>query len=159
MEQSEIFVKMALHAWNVQIGRTEKFFDSLSDEELFKQVAPGKNRIIYLLGHLIAVNDNIIGLFGLGQRSYAHLDDPYVKNPDGSAFETPDPTALRNHWKSSNDELNAYFGQMSVNDWFSKHTAMTEEDFVKEPTRNKLSVLLNRTGHVAYHLGQLILAK
>jgi hypothetical protein len=29
----------------------------------------------------------------------------------------------------------------------------------KEPTRNKLSVLLNRTSHVAYHLGQLILAK
>jgi hypothetical protein len=36
---------------------------------------------------------------------------------------------------------------------------MTDEDFAKNPARNKLSVLLNRTSHVAYHLGQMLLAK
>lgn len=159
MEQKEIFVKMALVAWNMQISRTTKFFDSLSDEELLNQVAPGRNRIIYLLGHLVAVNDNIIALFGIGKRSYAHLDEAYITNPDSAMPDSPDPSVLRNYWKISNEELTAYFNQMSADEWFSKHTAMTDEDFVKEPTRNKLSVLLNRTSHVAYHLGQLVLAK
>jgi hypothetical protein len=71
----------------------------------------------------------------------------------------PDSAELRDQWKKSNQELSDHFRSMSADDWFSRHTAMTDEDFSKEPSRNKLSVLLNRTGHVAYHLGQLMLAK
>jgi hypothetical protein len=48
---------------------------------------------------------------------------------------------------------------MSADDWFRAHSAMTEEDLAADPGRNKLSVLINRTNHVAYHLGQLVLAK
>ena len=33
------------------------------------------------------------------------------------------------------------------------------EDFIKEPHRNKLNVLLTRTTHLAYHAGQLALLK
>lgn len=155
----QIFVQMVLHAWNVNIKRAEKFFDSLTDEELLKEVAPKRNRVNYLLGHLIAINDNMIGLFGLGNRSYAHFDEPFVKNPDRSGLDMPDTTTLKNDWKKSNAELTSYFDKMTPQDWFSKHNAMTEEDHIKEPSRNKLSVLINRTNHVAYHLGQLVLAK
>lgn len=159
MEQQQLFIEMALNAWNTQITRTEKLIDSLSDEGLMKEVAPGKNRIVYLLGHLIAVNDGIIALFGAGERSYGHFDEAFIKNPDKSGLEMPDAAALRNEWKKSNAELSAYFEKMTPADWFSKHTAMTDEDFVKTPSRNKLSVLLNRTSHVAYHLGQMVLAR
>jgi hypothetical protein len=37
-----------------------------------------------------------------------------------------------------------------------KHTAVSDADFAKEPHRNRLSVVLNRAGHVQYHLGQLV---
>src|SRR5687768_6223566 len=50
--QTDIFVEMAIKAWNVQISRTSKFLDSLDDQSLSKEIAPGKNRISYLLGHL-----------------------------------------------------------------------------------------------------------
>ena len=53
----------------------------------------------------------------------------------------------------------ARHGKMMPDDWFSRHTAMTDEDFEKEPGRNKLSVVINRTNHMAYHLGQLVLVK
>jgi len=36
---------------------------------------------------------------------------------------------------------------------------MTDEDLAKDPGRNKLSVLINRTNHMAYHIGQLVLYK
>ena len=44
---------------------------------------------------------------------------------------------------------------MSESDWHSKHTAVSEEDFKKEPHRNKLNVMLSRVTHKASHLGQM----
>jgi len=62
-DQQAIFVKMAMHAWNLNIQRAEKVFESLSDEDLMREVSAGKNRGIYLLGHLIAINDTMISIF------------------------------------------------------------------------------------------------
>ena len=157
--QPQIFIAMAIKAWDIQISRADKFFNALDDQSIQKEIAPGKNRIIYLLGHLIAVNDGMITLFGKGERAYAHLDEAFVKNPDRSGLASPDAAALKQHWKTSNEQLSKLFASMTPEDWFGKHTSMTEEDLTREPTRNKLSVLLNRTNHVAYHLGQLVLVK
>lgn len=159
MEPAEIFVQAALKAWNIQLNRADAFFAAVSDEGLQKEIAPGKNRIIYLLGHLIAVNDGMITLFGLGERSYAHLDEAFVKNPDKSNLPMPDAATLRQDWNRAKSILTEGFAAMSPADWMSRHTAMTDEDFKKEPSRNKLSVLLNRTNHMAYHIGQLMLVK
>jgi hypothetical protein len=158
MDQTKILIDTAIKAWDMQISRTDKFLNSLQEGSLTKEIAPGKNRISYLLGHLIAVNDNINPLFG-SPRSYAHLDEAFVKNADRATNPEPDTTTLLNDWKKSNEQLSALFARMTPDDWFSKHTAMTDADFAKEPTRNKLAVLLNRTGHIAYHLGQLALAR
>ncbi|HKH62952.1 MAG TPA: DinB family protein [Flavitalea sp.] len=159
MEQQEVFVQMALKAWNTQVNQANKFFDALPDDSVLREVAPGKNRVIYLLGHLIAVNDTMISLFGLGERLYAHLDEAFVKNPDRSGLEIPEISTLKADWKRSNEMLVDYFNRIPAADWFKKHTAMTDEDLVREPTRNKLSVLINRTNHLSYHLGQLLLVK
>jgi short-subunit dehydrogenase len=43
-------------------------------------------------------------------------------------------------------------------DWAQKHTHVSAEDFAANPHRNRLSILLSRTSHVAYHLGQTALA-
>ena len=155
MDQQQVFVQMALKAWNIQVNNANKFFDALSNESFLAEIAPGKNRIIYLMGHLIAVNDTMITLFGLGERLYKHLDDAFVNNPDRSGLPMPDISTLKADWKRSNEVLTSYFNQMPASDWFTKHSAMTDEDLAKEPGRNKLSVLINRTNHLAYHLGQL----
>ena len=44
---------------------------------------------------------------------------------------------------------------MPADKWFTRHESMTDADFEKDPARNKLSVLLNRTNHLAYHFGQI----
>src|SRR5574339_890233 len=95
IDQRQTFVQMVLKQWNIHVSRLYKFFDGLSDEVLLYEIAPGKNRVIYLLGHLIAANDSMISLFGLGERKYAHLDDAFLKNPDKSSLEMPDPATLR----------------------------------------------------------------
>lgn len=159
MNHDELFVKMALSAWNTHIQRMNKFLEDFSDEQLYTEVAPGKNRIIYLLGHLIAVHDNMLKLFSIGDRLYAHLDEIFLNSPDKATTTFADADKLRSYWKKLNDILSVKFNQMSTSDWFAKHAAISAEDFAKEPERNKLNVLINRTNHLAYHLGQLQLVK
>jgi hypothetical protein len=141
----ELFVKMALQAWDVQIKRTEKLINSLSDEQLLQEVAPGRNRGIYLLGHLIAVHDAMLPLFSLGEKLYPELEEPFIKNPDSAGFKMPAIKDLRERWTAIHSKLSEAFNAMTAEQWLQRHTAMTDEDLQREPHRNKLSVLMSRT--------------
>jgi len=149
---------MALKAWNQQISRADKFFETQSDDDLQKEVAPGKNRISYLMGHLASSNDTMMTLFGFGPKLFPSFEEIFSKNPD-RAMPQPPASEIRKGWKEVHAALAKHFETLSVDAWLDKHTAMTVEDLAKEPTRNKLSVLISRTNHVAYHMGQLILTK
>jgi len=50
------------------------------------------------------------------------------------------------------------FEKMSESDWVQRHSAVSEEDFAKDPSRNRFAILLSRTNHLSYHLGQALLA-
>jgi hypothetical protein len=156
INQQQLFTKMALDAWNTQIDRFNKLLNSLSDEQLQKEVAPEKNTGIYLLGHLAAVHDALLPLLGLGEKLYPQLDDVFLKNPDNSGLEKPPAKDVRNYWNEINKTLAQHFNRFTMEEWLQKHTAISDKDFEKEPYRNKLNVLLNRTNHVAYHLGQFV---
>jgi hypothetical protein len=155
MDQQQLFVKMALGAWDTQIGRAEKLFNSFTDEQLLQEVAPGKNRMIYLLGHLVAYHDMLAETMGIGQRAYAHLDEAFLKNADKKGFEMPDAATLRAAWTAVHTNLTTLFNSLSAADWFEKHTVVSDDDFAKDPTRNRLNMVMNRTAHVAYHAGQI----
>ena len=158
MNREDLFVRMALQAWETYIKRTNSFFDGLTDEQLFREIAPGKNRAIYLLGHLTAIHDLMLPLLGLGNRQYPQLDDIFIANAD--RIKDPLPAKeLRTYWTAANEQLSHHFSKLTADEWFQKHTLVSAEDFAKEPHRNKLNVLINRTNHLAYHLGQLMLIK
>ena len=157
MTPQEITVKMALQSWETQVSRATKVFDSLNDEQLWQEIAPRRNRGVYLLGHLIVVNDGLFKLFGLGNRLHADLDNAFLHNPDKAGLDFPSTLVLRQAWIDVHAKLSEQFQNLSANTWFQRHQSMTDEDFANEPSRNKLSVLLNRTAHTAYHLGQVAL--
>ncbi len=159
MEQQEVFVQVALRSWNGQMENADKFFDSLSDEEMMKEVSPGKNRVIYLLGHLVAVHDRMLELLGAGDRLYANLDEAFIGSPDKSGHDFPEIAVLRADWKKSKEAVTAAFAKFTPADWLGRHMSMTDEDLVKDPARNRLSVLLSRTNHLSYHLGQVKLVR
>lgn len=159
LPDKDLFVMMAIAAWQTQNTRVDQFLLAVNDELLESEIAPGKNRGVYLLGHLTAVNDNLFRLFGLGERMHADLDKIFLDKPDKSGLAFPSTADLRAYWKEVNEKLVSEFGKMTTDDWFNRHSAVSPDDFRKEPHRNKLNVLLNRTSHQAYHLGQLILLK
>jgi hypothetical protein len=149
----------ALRAWKLNIDRTGKFFAALSEEQLLQEIAPGKNRLIYLWGHLTAINDALLPLLGLGQRLHPELDAMFVSNPDRSLKKTLSGEELKRVWDETNDALWMAFSRLSASEWLQKHTAVSEEDFEREPHRNRFTILLGRTAHLAYHFGQAKLAE
>jgi DinB superfamily len=159
MDQKTIFTNMALKAWQQQVDRTSKFISELSDEQLMKEIAPGKNRVVYLVGHLAGIHDAFPEILGLGKRTYPELQSIFLDAPDKSIEKIPTVSELRIIWTAVHDRLKNEFAKMSPEDWFKRHESMTDEDFEKDPARNKLSVLLTRTNHLAYHFGQMRLLK
>jgi hypothetical protein len=159
MTTEPIFIKMVLDAWHMHIKRTGELFNSLSDEELMKEIAPGRNRGVYLLGHLAAVHDAILPLLELGDPLHPELWDPFVERPDREVEELPATQTLREYWKEINTNLADNISSLSPEAWFQKHASVSADDFAKEPHRNKLNIIVNRTNHLANHLGQLLLLK
>ncbi len=148
-----------LSNWENENKKVTKLLSEVSDEQLAKQVAPGKNTGVYLLGHLIGANDSLTTLFGLGPKMYPELEHIFLRSPDGAVAEKPSTTELRAMWEKQTEVLAEHLNKFTDADWHSRHTAVTEEDFAKEPNRNKLNVLITRTLHQSYHLGQLALLK
>jgi len=159
MDQQQLFVKMGLASWNLQIDRATKVFDAFSDEELYTPVAPGKNRIIYLYGHLATYHDALKETLGLGKWDKPQYAAIFLQNPDNVEADLPSVAELKTYWQTVHAELNELFVNLPAADWFKRHNAMTDEDFEKDPLRNRLSVVLSRANHVAYHIGQVKLVK
>jgi hypothetical protein len=148
----------AVSAWKQNVERADKFFSALSEQRLQTEIAPGKNRLIYLWGHLIAVHDAMLPLLGLGPRLHPELDDAFLKNADRVVAGDRSAAELKRQWDEVNGALLKGFGAFTASEWSQKHTAVSDEDFAANPLRNRLAILFSRTGHVAYHLGQAVLA-
>ncbi len=151
---TEQIIKQVVITWTSRNKAFSDFFYKYPDQEYLKEVAPGRNRAIYLLGHLIATNDAMIPLFGLGEKLFPEVE-VFSGNPDRSFEINASVQELKTKWESLNTVLTTHFSKMTINDWLEKHTAVSTEDFAKDPLRNKLNVLLSRTNHQSYHLGQL----
>ncbi len=159
MTTEEIFAATAVKLWNQVLGRVNDAVAALTEEQMQRRVAPNRNRVMYIVGHLIAVNDYLFPMLGLGERLYPELDEVYLKNPDG---KLPDPLSaddLKKAWFEVHSKLTAGIEAMPPLHWLERHSLVSEEDFAKEPLRNRLAVLSSRTTHVSFHAGQLVLAR
>jgi hypothetical protein len=155
----KLFDLTVLNSWKLVIGRLDQIFLTLTDEQLQKQVAPGKNRLFYLLGHLTAVHDRLFPLLGLGERLHPELDEPFLTNPDRAFPDSVSASDLKKAWAEVNNKLTAAFERFTPEDWLQRHTGASDEDFAKDPTRNRLAVVISRTNHASFHSGQSVLAK
>ncbi len=148
MDTERSLVDSALHGWKSNVERADKLFGALSPEELEQEVAPGRNRLIYLWGHLAAVNDALLPLLGIGEKLHPEFDGMFISNPDKSVPLTVSGQSLKIAWQEINQKLCDGFSKFSASDWAQRHTAVSEEDFEREPHRNRFTVLLGRTAHL-----------
>ncbi len=159
MTAEELMTTTAVSTWKLVIGRFEKGIAPLTDEQLQQQVAPERNRLMYLLGHLTAVHDRMFSLLDIGDRLHPELDDIYITSPDKTHPDPLSAAELKQAWTGVNAKLTAAFEKLTPQEWLQKHTAVSDEDFAKDPTRNRLAILLSRTSHAAFHTGQAVLVR
>src|SRR2546422_8084931 len=62
----------AKHA--ISTTTAHKLFGTLSSEEVLREIAPGRNRLLYLWGHLTAIHDAMLPLLGLRGRLHPEFD-------------------------------------------------------------------------------------
>jgi hypothetical protein len=153
------YVALGLKTWNAQVDRADKLFAGFSSEEILREITPGRNRLLYVWGHLTAVHDAMLPLLSLGERLHPEFDVAFVSNPDKSRADIPSHEQVRRAWNIVNAVLRKRFETMSWPDWLQKHSAVSEEDFAKDPSRNRFAILLSRTNHLSYHLGQAVFGR
>jgi uncharacterized damage-inducible protein DinB len=153
--KEELFIKMALASWQSNQQAINKIIAGLSEEEMNKPIMPGKNTPTWIIGHLAVVNDGMFPILGLGEKTKPEYEKALL-HPEGTV--TPPPLSdILQFWNDSNARINEKMAALSTDEWFNRHTQVSEEDFAKEPHRNKLNVLLNRSNHMSHHRGQLVL--
>lgn len=152
-------MSQTLRSWFSVVKQANKLLDQLNDEALLKPIAPGKNSGYYLLGHLTSVSDFMQPLLGIGDAKFPELKPHFIRTPDNHEERAFSILELKDKWQGITAILEEQFNALTEDEWMQKHTMISEEDFAKEPHRNRLNVLMSRTNHMSYHLGQLVLLK
>lgn len=159
MNAEHQLIDSGLRAWKFNADRIETFFQALSEDQLQQEIAPGRNRLLYLWGHIAAANDALFPLLGLGAKLHPELDAMFFANPDRTVPSVLSRSELKDVWGQINDALWTAFSGWTPAEWLQKHTAVSDEDFLREPHRNRYTAMLSRNAHMAFHYGQAILAK
>jgi len=76
MENQGSYVALGLKVWKAQIERADKLLGGLSSQDLQREIAPGRNSLLYLWGHLTVTHDAMLPLLGLGERLHPELMPP-----------------------------------------------------------------------------------
>jgi hypothetical protein len=74
----------------------------------------------------------------------------FLSNPDKSIQPTVSGQSLKAAWQEINQKLWDGFLKFSASNWAQRNTAVSEEDFKREPHRNRFTILPGRTAHLAY---------
>ena len=158
MTPDQILIDAALSSWQQVVARVGSLCLGLSEEQLLVEVAPGKNRILYLWGHLTAVHDAMFSVLRTGERLHPELDAIFITQPDRSQ-PLPKSAEVARCWEAIHTALLSTFATLGPLEWLERHANVSVEEFEQSPTRNRLAVLLSRTNHASYHYGQMMLAK
>jgi len=148
-------LEICLLQWDVYNRRMQKTFEAISDENFVKPIVNGGNSPSWLLGHLADTDDALLELFGIRSRMFPELAKIYHHERGTNQTGHLSREELNTKWKAIIAELDRTFKSMSESDWHGRHMVVSEDDFKKEPHRNKLNVMLSRVTHKASHLGQI----
>ena len=159
MDIEKLLSQTVLNSWKSVNQRVSALITQLSEEQFQGEIAPGRNRALYIVGHLTAVSDRMFPLLGLGERRFPNLDTAYLEHADRKEADPLAPADLKAAWQDLATQLTDALDAFTPEEWLQKHTAVSDADFAKDPGRNRMAVVQTRTNHISYHMGQLMLTQ
>lgn len=150
---------IALLQWTTYNKRMQKVFDSLDAGKFNTPIFPGGNSPSWIMGHLVDTDDRLLEVLGISKRLYPDLSTIYHGDLATNQQGNLDSAELQKRWQAILAKFDTALKGWSEADWLGPHTAVSAEDFKKEPHRNKLNVIMSRVSHKASHLGQIAMMK
>src|SRR5207245_6749272 len=135
MASDEWLIQTAMSSWEQVIKRVGTLCLSCSEEQLLVEVAPGKNRILYIWGHLTAVNDAMFSVLRLGERLHPELDAIFIAQPDRSV-PLPTSTETAKCREDDHTELLSRFKTLSSKERVDRHANVSPEEIAPNTTRH-----------------------
>ena len=148
-------IEICLLQWTTYNTRMQKMLDGISTQGFSTAIVPNGNSPSWLFGHLVDTDDKLLDLFGIRSRLFPELEKIYHHERGANQSGHLSKEELIAKWKAISTELEGAFKSWGEKEWMGRHNAVSEEDFKKEPHRNKLNVMLSRVEHKASHLGQI----
>lgn len=152
-------LQICLLQWYALNKRLLKTLNSIQPENFNKAIVPGGNSPSWIIGHLVEADDTLLTLLGIGQRLYPELSKIYHHEKGTNQSGHLSQAEIKDRFTKVSAELDKAFKTWSEAEWLMRHTAVSEEDFKREPHRNRLNVMLSRVSHKASHLWQIALQK
>ena len=138
--------------WKTMVEWVDMNLKELNDADLMKEIIPGKNHGIWILGHLIACEDDVSVYLVKGNYMFAEYQQLFGtggKIQDSKNY--PSPLHLRENWKKVCYKSNQVIISMSDEDLSKPHEMLkSESDYFK----TKIKFLADHILHQMYHNGQ-----
>src|SRR5690349_19741338 len=125
LNTAQLVVKSVVDAWNSRLESANKLINSFTEDDLHKEVAPGRNRALYLIGHLTAVHDKMLPLLNFGPQLHPPLEEIFLYKPDRAASTIPSTKEILAKWNEVNSTLSSHLGKLTPEQWFERHSAVT----------------------------------
>ncbi|MBS1493433.1 MAG: DinB family protein [Bacteroidetes bacterium] len=134
-------------------GWADWIINSLSDEDLRKEINPGKNHGVWLLGHLITCEDDFALFMGKGEITYMDYHNMFAENTKLQSVDNYPPVSeMRNKWKEMVEKNKKIYAELTDAELNEPQAQLTgENDFCK----TKEDVASHWQVHLMYHTGQL----
>lgn len=92
--------KKFLEQYIIMVEWVNNYIDSLSDSEFEMELSPGKNHGVWILGHLIASDDDFSVYMGKGELMYPDYSELFGQGSKLQKISTyPAVSKLREQWK------------------------------------------------------------
>ncbi len=123
---------------------------------LSREIAPGKNHGVWLLGHLV-VSDDDIGLYlETHERQFPELVELFGNSSKCEAIETyPEPEYLLACWEKVCEQTLQAYDKLKDSDLEQPHGRLNGKSVDEDFFGTKQNVLLHWLNHQLYHVGQI----
>jgi hypothetical protein len=133
------------------------YLDAIKDDELMIEIVPGRNHGIWILGHLIASDDDLSLYINKEPMLYPELQELFKQ---GSTLQDinkyPPIPELREKWKKVCEKNEKLFSQIT-DEMLDQYHEMITGDPEKDYFKTKEVVIINWTLHQIHMAGQLAL--
>lgn len=145
--------KLIARQYEECIGWANWKLNSLSDKDLEKETAPGKNTGIWLFGHLITCEDDFALFMGKGGITYPEYQKMFGEGTKPLPAENyPSVSEMRAKWKEMLAKNKKIYDELKDEEFDEPHAELKDEN---DPCKTKEDIMIHWQVHLMYHVGQI----